>query len=107
MATSIATRALRPKVAVGLAAALNFAGAFISLEVAATIAEDIVDQDVVTPTVILAGLLGAIFWNLATWRFGLPSSSSHALIGGVVGAVAAGALFVQAQRSSPVTAGDV
>jgi PiT family inorganic phosphate transporter len=96
MATSIATRALPARVAVGLAAALNFAGAFISLKVAATIAEDIVDASAVTPAVILAGLLGAIWWNLITWRFGIPSSSSYALIGGVVGAVlvAAGARAV-------------
>jgi inorganic phosphate transporter, PiT family len=87
MATSIATRALRPKVAVGLAAVLNFVGAFISLKVAATIAEGIVKADAVTPIIIFAGLLGGIFWNLLTWRLGLPSSSSHALIGGVVGAV--------------------
>ena len=87
MATSIATRALKPKIAVTLAAVLNFAGAFISLKVAATIAEDIVDPDVITPAIIFAGLLGGIFWNLLTWRLGLPSSSSHALIGGVIGAV--------------------
>jgi PiT family inorganic phosphate transporter len=93
MATSIATRALAPRVAVALAAVLNFAGAFISLKVAATIAEDIVDAQAVTPAVILAGLLGAIFWNLLTWRLGLPSSSSHALIGGVVGAVVVAAGF--------------
>jgi inorganic phosphate transporter, PiT family len=93
MATSIATRALRPRVAVLLAAALNFIGAYISLKVAATIAEDIVDPDAITPTVILAGLLGGIFWNLLTWRLGIPSSSSHALIGGVVGAVIVAAGF--------------
>jgi PiT family inorganic phosphate transporter len=93
MATSIATRALPPRVAVGLAAVLNFVGAFISLEVAATIAEDIVDAGAVTPVVILAGLLGAIFWNLLTWRLGIPSSSSHALIGGVIGAVVVAAGF--------------
>src|SRR5919109_981103 len=93
MATSIATRALSPKAAVALAALLNFVGAFISLKVAATIAEDVVDAQAVTPAVILAGLLGAIFWNLLTWRFGLPSSSSHALIGGVVGAVVVAAGF--------------
>ena len=87
MATSIATRALPPKVAVGLAALLNFVGAFISLKVAATIAKDIVDPDAITPAIILAGLLGGIFWNLLTWWRGIPSSSSHALIGGVVGAV--------------------
>jgi inorganic phosphate transporter, PiT family len=86
VATSISTRALRPRVAVGLAAALNFVGAFLSLEVAATIASGIVDAELVTPQIVFAGLVGAIAWNLATWYFGLPSSSSHALIGGVVGA---------------------
>src|SRR5277367_936849 len=92
MATTIATGALRPKVAVTIAALLNFVGAFISLKVAATIAKGIVDAGAITPTVVFAGLLGAIAWNLATWWFGLPSSSSHALIGGVIGAtvVAAG-----------------
>jgi len=87
VATSISTRALAPKVAVGLAAVLNFVGAFLSLEVAGTIANDIVDQAAVTETVIFAGLVGAIVWNLVTWYFGLPSSSSHALVGGVVGAM--------------------
>ena len=91
VATSISTRALAPRTAVTLAAILNFAGAFISLEVAATIASGIVDAEIVTTTVIFAGLIGAIFWNLATWYFGLPSSSSHALIGGVVGAAFAAA----------------
>jgi len=92
VATSISTRAMSPRVAVGLASVLNFVGAFISLEVAATIAKGIVDADLITPTIVFAGLIGAIAWNLATWYFGLPSSSSHALIGGVVGAafVAAG-----------------
>jgi PiT family inorganic phosphate transporter len=85
VATSISTRALSPRPAVALAAILNFAGAFISLEVAATIASGIVDADLITPTIVFAGLIGAIAWNLATWYFGLPSSSSHALIGGVVG----------------------
>jgi inorganic phosphate transporter, PiT family len=85
VATSISTRALPPRLAVGLAAVLNFAGAFISLEVAATVAKGIVDADLVTPAIVFAGLVGAIAWNLATWYFGLPSSSSHALIGGVVG----------------------
>jgi inorganic phosphate transporter, PiT family len=93
MATSIATKALKPKVAVGLAALLNFVGAFISLKVAATIAEDIVDPNAITPAIILAGLLGGIFWNLLTWRLSIPSSSSHALIGGVVGAVIVAAGF--------------
>src|SRR5688572_15423926 len=86
VATSISTRALTPRVAVGLAAVLNFVGAFLSLEVAATIASGIVDADLITPAIVFAGLVGAIAWNLATWYFGLPSSSSHALIGGVVGA---------------------
>ena len=92
VATSISTRAMAPRFAVGLAAILNFVGAFISLPVAATIASGIVEADAITPTIVFAGLVGAIAWNLATWWFGLPSSSSHALIGGVVGAafVAAG-----------------
>jgi inorganic phosphate transporter, PiT family len=85
VATSISTRALSPRVAVALAALLNFVGAFVSLKVASTIAKDIVDQSSITPTVVFAGLIGAIFWNLATWYYGLPSSSSHALVGGVVG----------------------
>src|SRR5215213_8721982 len=89
MATTIATGALKPKVAVGVAAVLNFAGAFISITVAATVAKGIVDAGVVTPTVIFAGLVGAITWNLATWWFGVPSSSSHALIGGMIGAAVA------------------
>src|SRR5215208_2818655 len=86
VATSISTRALSPKFAVTLAAVLNFVGAFLSLAVAATIANGIVEADLVTPAIVFAGLVGAIAWNLATWYFGLPSSSSHALIGGVVGA---------------------
>jgi inorganic phosphate transporter, PiT family len=87
VATSISTRAMAPKAAVAFAAILNFVGAFISLEVAGTIAKDIVDQDVVTTTIVFAGLVGAIVWNIVTWYFGLPSSSSHALVGGVVGAM--------------------
>jgi PiT family inorganic phosphate transporter len=89
VATTISTRALPPRVAVGLAAILNFVGAFLSLEVAGTIAKDIVDQELVTTTIVFAGLVGAIVWNLVTWYFGLPSSSSHALVGGVVGAMLA------------------
>jgi PiT family inorganic phosphate transporter len=93
VATSISTRAMAPRIAVGFASVLNFVGAFISLQVAATVASDVVDPEAITTTVIFAGLVGAICWNLITWYFGLPSSSSHALIGGVVGAtlVAAGA----------------
>jgi inorganic phosphate transporter, PiT family len=99
VATSISTRALSPRVAVGLSAILNFAGAFISLEVAATVASGIVEADMITTTIVFAGLIGAIAWNLATWYFGLPSSSSHALIGGVVGAAFAadGAQAVQGE----------
>src|SRR3954447_17716617 len=89
VATSISTRAMSPRVAVGLAATLNFVGAFLSLAVAATIATGIVDANLVTPEIVFAGLVGAIFWNLLTWYFGLPSSSSHALIGGVVGSMLA------------------
>jgi PiT family inorganic phosphate transporter len=92
VATSISTKAMSPRAAVTLAALLNFVGAFISLEVAATVAKGIVEAEVITTTIVFAGLIGAIAWNLATWYFGLPSSSSHALIGGVAGAafVAAG-----------------
>jgi PiT family inorganic phosphate transporter len=91
MATSIATRALKPKQAVLLSASLNLVGAFLSLTVAATIATGIVDSGIVTLEVVLAGLVGGIVWNLLTWLFGIPSSSSHALVGGVVGAVLAAA----------------
>jgi PiT family inorganic phosphate transporter len=91
VATSISTRALPPRIAIGLASLLNFAGAFISLAVAATIASGIVDPAAVTsePAIVFSGLIGAITWNVVTWYFGLPSSSSHALIGGVVGAAVA------------------
>jgi PiT family inorganic phosphate transporter len=89
VATSISTRAMAPRIAVGYAAILNFAGAFISLQVAATIASDVIDPLAITTTVIFAGLIGAIAWNLITWWWGIPSSSSHALIGGIVGAVIA------------------
>ncbi len=91
VATSISTGAARPQVAIGLASLLNFAGAFISISVAATVANEVVDASVVTPTIVFAGLIGAIAWNLITWWFGLPSSSSHALIGGVVGSAVAAA----------------
>ncbi|AWS40501.1 inorganic phosphate transporter [Streptosporangium sp. 'caverna'] len=97
MATSIATGALRPKVAVALSAILNFVGAFLSLKVAATIATGIVEAGAITLTVVFAGLVGGLAWNLVTWYFGIPSSSSHALIGGVVGAtlISAGASAVK------------
>jgi len=86
VATSIATGALKPRTAVLLAGVLNLVGAFLSVEVAKTISGGLVDETKITPTVIFAGLVGAILWNLMTWLLGLPSSSSHALIGGLVGA---------------------
>jgi PiT family inorganic phosphate transporter len=86
MATSIATGALRPRVAVALAGVLNLAGAFLSVRVAKTISSGLVDESRITPAVIFGGLVGAILWNLLTWLVGLPSSSSHALFGGLIGA---------------------
>jgi PiT family inorganic phosphate transporter len=91
MATSIATGALGPRTAVAISGVLNFVGAFLSLAVAATIASGLVDTHVVTLTVVAAGLAGGIIWNLVTWLFGIPSSSSHALIGGVIGSTIAAA----------------
>src|ERR1043165_7896137 len=92
MATSIATGALRPKVAVAVAGVLNLVGAFLSVEVAKTISSGMVDESKITPVVIFAGLVGAIVWNLVTWLVGMPSSSSRARFGGLIGAslVAAG-----------------
>jgi PiT family inorganic phosphate transporter len=87
MATSVATGAFTPRVAVGIAAVLNFAGASMSTEVAKTISSGIVDDNLVTPEAVFAGLVGAILWNLITWLLGLPSSSSHAMFGGLIGAV--------------------
>jgi PiT family inorganic phosphate transporter len=89
IATTVSTKAISPRLAVIGAAVLNFLGAFLSLKVAATVAKGIVNPDAVTLHIILAGLVGAIVWNLITWRLGLPTSSSHALIGGVAGAAAA------------------
>src|SRR5207253_10051317 len=85
IATSISTRAMSPRTAVLMSAVLNFVGAFVSLAVAATVAKGIVSAAAITSTIVFGGLIGAIAWNLATWWFGLPSSSSHALIGGMVG----------------------
>jgi inorganic phosphate transporter, PiT family len=87
VATSISTGAMPPRLAVAYAALLNFLGAFISLKVAATVASDVVDPGSITLLIVFGGLVGAIAWNLTTWYFGLPSSSSHALIGGIVGAM--------------------
>ena len=89
IATSVSTRAMSPRMAVIMAASLNFVGAFLSLAVAATIAKGIVESASVTLLTVFAGLIGAIAWNLVTWWLGLPSSSSHALIGGMVGATLA------------------
>ncbi len=93
MATSIATGALKPKTAVIAAGTLNLVGAFLSTEVAKTISGGIINEQqvVIGPEFIFAGLIGAIIWNLLTWLVGLPSSSSHALFGGLVGAVIVGA----------------
>jgi PiT family inorganic phosphate transporter len=93
IATSVSTGALTPRVALGMAAIMNFVGAFLGQKVAQTVSE------VISPgegahglVIVMCGLLGAITWNMITWYYGLPSSSSHALIGGLVGAaVAAGA----------------
>ena len=89
MATSIASGALKPKVAVSLSAVLNLVGAFMSTAVAATIAKGLIDGHIVTLELVFAGLVGGIVWNLMTWLLGIPSSSSHALIGGIVGATIA------------------
>jgi PiT family inorganic phosphate transporter len=91
MAGPIATGAIRPRVAVILAALLNVVGACLSTEVAKTISGGLFDDSLITVPIILAGLVGAILWNLMTWLFGLPSSSSHALFGGLIGAVIVGA----------------
>ncbi|MGC5169445.1 anion permease [Micromonospora sp. DT81.3] len=94
MATPIATGALKPKVAVLLAAVLNLVGAFLSTEVAKTISGGMIREDqidsAIFPAIIFAGLIGAITWNMLTWLLGLPSSSSHALFGGLIGATLVG-----------------
>lgn len=87
IATCVSTRALSVKSAIIMAATLNFAGAMISTKVAATIGKGIVDGSNITQMVVLAGIIGAIVWDLITWYYGLPSSSSHAIIGGIIGAV--------------------
>ncbi|MBJ6801231.1 inorganic phosphate transporter [Geomonas propionica] len=89
IATCVSTRALTVRTAIFMAAGLNFLGAMISTKVAATIGKGIVDANNITQMVVLAGILGAIIWNLVTWYYGLPSSSSHAIIGGLVGSVVA------------------
>ncbi len=106
IATSVSTRALTPRIALGLAAVMNFVGAFLGQKVAQTVSEVIdfppsvlepgasTDATVHALVIVLSGLLGAITWNLITWRLGLPSSSSHALIGGLGGAAIAGGVSV-------------
>lgn len=98
MATPIATGALKPKTAVLLAAILNLVGAFLSTEVAKTISGGLIREGgdggvLISPEMVFAGLIGAIVWNLVTWLYGLPSSSSHALFGGLIGAAIVGAGF--------------
>ncbi|HCF49791.1 MAG TPA: anion permease [Syntrophomonas sp.] len=87
IATSVSTKALSPRAAIVVAATLNFAGALSGTAVANTIGKSIVPPELITPLVLICALIGAIFWNLFTWYFGIPSSSSHALIGGLIGAV--------------------
>jgi phosphate/sulfate permease len=92
IATSVSTKALTPRVALAMAAVMNVAGALISTRVASTIYKGLIDPPAQTKSglvLVLAALVGAIIWNLGTWYFGLPSSSSHALIGGLVGAALA------------------
>src|SRR5437588_44998 len=102
IATTVSTRALSPRQAVLMAGALNFAGAFISIKVATTVGKGIVNAHAVTITVVLAGVVGATVWNLITWVVGLPTSSSHALIGGIAGAGLAAAGFGAVQWNGVV-----
>lgn len=108
MATSIASGALAPRVAVALSAVLNLIGAFLSTAVAATIAKGLIDANLVTLELVFAGLVGGIVWNLLTWLLGIPSSSSHALIGGIVGAtIAAGLPSPSTRWTASVPAGSM
>jgi PiT family inorganic phosphate transporter len=91
IATSVATRAIRPKWAIAMAASFNFIGAFAGTAVAKTIGAGLVDDQTTTQAIVAAALIGAIIWNLVTWLYGIPSSSSHALIGGLLGATIIGA----------------
>jgi PiT family inorganic phosphate transporter len=97
IATTISTRAMSPRAALAMAAVLNLVGAFLGTNVAATVGSGIIDAPQGLPglAVVFAALVGAIVWNLTTWWFGMPSSSSHALIGGLVGAALAAAAAVQ------------
>jgi inorganic phosphate transporter, PiT family len=93
IATSVSTRALKPEWAIAMSAAANFLGALTGTEVAKTIGAGLIEPQFEGQAVVAAALIGAIFWNLFTWRLGIPSSSSHALIGGLLGASAAAAGF--------------
>src|ERR1700733_3238705 len=98
MATSVATGALKPRVAVVISAVLNLAGAFLSTQVAKTVSSGILNENShgiphITTAMIFAGLVGAVLWNLGTWWLGLPSSSTHALFGGLIGAAIIGSGF--------------
>lgn len=98
MATTISTGALKPKTAVAMSAVLNLVGAFLSVEVAKTISGGIINEEGIRTEVIFAALVGAILWNLLTWLVGLPSSSSHALFGGLIGAAVMSAALVGRER---------
>ncbi|MEU2153464.1 inorganic phosphate transporter [Streptomyces sp. NPDC019396] len=103
MATTISTGALRPKTAVAMSAALNLVGAFLSIEVAKTISGGLIEEEGIRTEVIFAALVGAILWNLLTWLLGLPSSSSHALFGGLIGAAVMSAGFSAVNGGTIVT----
>ena len=103
IATSVSTRALKPAWAIAMSATANFGGALLGVEVAKTVASGIIDPNVESMTVIAAALVGAIVWNLLTWRLGIPSSSSHALIGGMLGASLISAGFAAWQIDGIVT----
>lgn len=103
MATTISTGALRPKTAVAMSAVLNLVGAFLSVEVAKTISGGIINEEGIRTEVIFAALVGAILWNLLTWLLGLPSSSSHALFGGLIGAAVMSAGWSSVNGSTVIT----
>ncbi|MFD1659750.1 anion permease [Streptomyces caeni] len=103
MATTISTGALKPKTAVAMSAVLNLVGAFLSVEVAKTISGGIINEQGIRVEVIFAALVGAILWNLLTWLLGLPSSSSHALFGGLIGAAVTSAGWSAVNGSTIVT----
>ncbi|MFE1802461.1 anion permease [Streptomyces sp. NPDC059517] len=103
MATTISTGALKPKTAVAMSAVLNLVGAFLSVEVAKTISGGLINEEGIRTEVIFAALVGAILWNLLTWLLGLPSSSSHALFGGLIGAAVMSAGWSSVNGSTVIT----